>query len=102
MNKDDLVLFQMMATMTSDTNDLFNSHEMEEGRVQFVDPTVGVRDVLGTMQATPALFKTLTNFTLHEFDELVSRIVLTIRAHAGSMGELQLSYFMFSILIFKT
>jgi hypothetical protein len=72
MDKDDLVLFQMMATMTSDTNDLFNSHEMEEGGVQFVDLTVGVRDVLGTMQATPALFKTLTNFTLQEFDEFVS------------------------------
>jgi hypothetical protein len=30
MDQDDLVLFQMMATMASNTNDLFNPHEMEE------------------------------------------------------------------------
>jgi len=29
-NQDDLVIFQMMATMASNTNDLFNSHKMEE------------------------------------------------------------------------
>ncbi len=35
--------------MASNTNDLFNSHEMEEGGGgQFVDPTIGVHDVLGT------------------------------------------------------
>jgi hypothetical protein len=45
----DLVLFHMMATMASNTNDLFNSHKMEERRGQSVDPTVGVQDVLRTM-----------------------------------------------------
>jgi hypothetical protein len=29
-NQNDLVIFQMMATMASNTNDLFNSHKMEE------------------------------------------------------------------------
>jgi hypothetical protein len=86
--------------MTFETNDLLNSHEMEEEGDQSVDPTIGVWDVLGTMQATPTLFKTLTNFTLEEFDELVSQVVPTIRAHARSMGDLHLSYFMFLILIF--
>jgi len=32
----------MMATMASNTNDLFNSHEMKEGGVQSINPTVGV------------------------------------------------------------
>jgi hypothetical protein len=50
-NQDDLVIFQMMATMASNTNDLFNSHKMEEwgGGCQYVDSIVGVQDVLGTM-----------------------------------------------------
>jgi len=30
MNQDDLVIFQMMATMAFNTNDLYNSHKMEE------------------------------------------------------------------------
>jgi len=55
----------MMAMMASNTNDLFNSQKMgrREG-CQFVDSIVGVWHVLGTMQTTSALFKTLTNFTL--------------------------------------
>jgi hypothetical protein len=68
MDENDLVLFQVMATMASNTNDLFNSHEMEDKGGQSTDPTVGVRYVLGTMRATSTLFKTLTNFTLEEFD----------------------------------
>jgi len=67
---------------------------------QFVDPTVGVRYVLGTLWATLALIKTLTNFTLEEFDKLASPVVPTIRAHARSTCEFHISYFMFSILIF--
>jgi hypothetical protein len=31
MNRNDFVLFQMMATMASNTTDLFNSHGMEGG-----------------------------------------------------------------------
>jgi hypothetical protein len=79
---------------------LFNSYKMEEWGCQYVDSTVGVRDVLGIMWATLALFKTLTNFTLEEFDKLALRVVSTIKAHAKSIGELHLSYFMFSILTF--
>jgi hypothetical protein len=39
---------------------------------------VGVLDVRGTMWATLGLFKTLTNFSLPKFDELVALMVLTI------------------------
>jgi hypothetical protein len=44
MDQDDLVIFQMMATMASNTNDLFNSHEVEEWGEggQSIDLTVGV------------------------------------------------------------
>jgi hypothetical protein len=34
----------MMATMASNTNDLFNSHKMEKQGDQSMDPTVGVQD----------------------------------------------------------
>jgi hypothetical protein len=40
------------------------------------------------------------SFTLAEFDKLPSQVVLAIKAHARSIGELFLSNFMFSILIF--
>jgi hypothetical protein len=95
MDKNDLILFQVMATMASNTNDLFNSHEMEDKRGQSTDPTVGVQYVLGTMQTTSTLFKTLTNFTLEEFDKLASQVVLAIRAHVRSTCEFHLSYLMF-------
>jgi hypothetical protein len=36
-----ILFFQMMATMASNTNDLFNSHEMEEGGGQSMDMTIG-------------------------------------------------------------
>jgi hypothetical protein len=45
---------------------------MEEGVNQSMDSIVGVHDVLSIMQITLALFKTLTNFTLENFDELHS------------------------------
>jgi hypothetical protein len=64
MDENDLVIFQLMAMVTSNSNDLFTSHEMEERARQCVDPTVRIQDVLDTMQSTQTLFKTLMNFTL--------------------------------------
>jgi len=49
MDQDDLVIFQLMVTIASNTNDLFNSHEMEERKGQYVNSIVGVRDVSGMM-----------------------------------------------------
>jgi hypothetical protein len=56
---------------------------------------------LGTMRTTRTLFKTLTNFTLEELDELASWVVPTIGAHARSTCELLLSYFMSLVVIFE-
>jgi hypothetical protein len=39
------------------------------------------------MQAMPNLFKTLTNFTLVEFDELAFVVVPTISTHSWSTCE---------------
>ena len=42
----------------------------------------GVRDVLGSMRSTPCLFKVLTNFFVHESDELCQSVCPIITAHA--------------------
>jgi len=65
-----------------------------------INPTLGVQDVLGMMWATLALFKSMINLTLEEFDELASHVIPTIEAHARSTCELFCSYFMFSVLNF--
>lgn len=39
------------------------------------------------MKAMGGLFKTLTNFTLSEFEELVKVVVLIIIGHVRSIGE---------------
>jgi len=72
----------------------------KKGGGQYLDPTVSVWDVLGTMRATLVLFKTLISFTLEEFDKLVFRVVPTIKTHVRSTCEFHLLFFMFSILIF--
>jgi hypothetical protein len=46
MGEDDLAIFQMMATITSNSNEFFLSHEMEEEMSQSMNPNVGVQDVL--------------------------------------------------------
>jgi hypothetical protein len=51
-----------------------------------VDSCVAVWDVLATMRTT-RLFKTLTNFTLVEFDELTLLMIATIVRHAQSASE---------------
>lgn len=64
---------------------------------QSMDPIIGVHDVLGIMQITLVLFKTLANFTLEIFDELHSWIIPTIMAHVKSIGDYHVSY-LFPIL----
>ncbi len=55
-----------------------------------MDQNVSVYNVFTIMQATLSLFKTLTNFSLLEFDELATLVVPTIQAHVKSMGKLAL------------
>ncbi len=62
----------MITIVASNSKYLFISLQMEEGVNQSMDSIVGVHDVLSIMQITLALFKTLTNFTLENFDELHS------------------------------
>jgi hypothetical protein len=64
MDQNDFVIFQIMTMTTFNFDDLFISREMEEQGRQFVDPTVRIQDVFGTMRSTLTLFKTLMNFTL--------------------------------------
>jgi hypothetical protein len=40
---------------------MFNANELKEGVGHSMDSSVGVWDVFSTIQATPSLFKTLTN-----------------------------------------
>jgi len=73
-----------------DTFKLFNANEFKPSVEQLMDQNVSVYNVFTIMQATPSLFKTLTNFSLLEFDELAILVVLTIQAHVKSMGKLTL------------
>ena len=49
--------------MDGDDQDLFQ---------QSVDPSVGVRNFLETLSRRPSIFKTMTNFTVDEFEEFVT------------------------------
>jgi hypothetical protein len=82
MDKEDMVIFHCMAIP-------YNSHEVftsEDGVRQSVDPTIGLRDVLSTIQATSNLFR--TNFTLAKFDELAYLVVSKISTHSPSTNEI--------------
>jgi len=50
--------------------DFFTLAELEEEGKQSVNPNVGVQDVLATLRVMAGLIKTLTNFTLTEFEKL--------------------------------
>jgi hypothetical protein len=54
---------------------LFNANEPQLSVGQSFNQDMGVLDVCGTMWATLGLFKTLTNFNLPKFDELVALVV---------------------------
>jgi hypothetical protein len=62
MNKDHLMIFQMMSAITCNSNEFFASHEMEERMGQFVNTKIHVTHILATMKAIPdiiqASFKT--------------------------------------------
>jgi hypothetical protein len=71
------------------TWEFFTPMELEEGGGHFVDPNIGVRDVLMTMMATSSLFKSLTNFNLTKFEELAQLVVSTIIGHVRSIEKPQ-------------
>jgi hypothetical protein len=45
MDRDDLMIFQMMLTMGCNSIEFFTSHEMEEGMGQFMDLANGIYDI---------------------------------------------------------
>lgn len=59
---------------------------MEEGGQCLVNSTKGVKDCLGSIRATPARFKTLTNFILDKFDDMCLDEVSIIATHAHTTG----------------
>jgi hypothetical protein len=59
----------------------------QRGSQQSVNPEVGVRDIFGNMASTPAIFRTLTNFTVSEFTELCMLVCPTLDIKARSTGE---------------
>jgi hypothetical protein len=61
---------------------MFNADELEEGMGQPMDSSMGIQDVFITMSTTLKLFKTLTNFNLVKFDELVLVVIPVIVCHA--------------------
>lgn len=64
-----------------------NYYELEDGGNPFIDPTVGVRDLLMSLRALPSFSKTNSNFTLTKFKELCTLVVLNVLGNERSNGE---------------
>lgn len=67
-----------MTMAACNTLNLFNLNKLEEGGQSIVNPNVGVTNMFNRMREVPALFKGLTNFKVHEFEELASFVCPTI------------------------
>jgi hypothetical protein len=94
MHEDDMAIYHWMV-ITCNSHNFFTSHEIEEGAGQSMDVRIGVQNILTTMWATSHFSKSLTNFTLVEFDELPTLVVPTILAHARSTNEVLISSWRF-------
>jgi hypothetical protein len=82
----------VLAVVTAAAQSLrcFSANELASDSQQSVNKDVGVRDVLATMKATPSLFRSLTNFTVEEFELLCQRVAPVIATHARSSGVLKI------------
>jgi len=87
---EEMQILMVAATAASNSCDLFQANELLLESQESVDRNVGVRDVLTTMRSTPSLFKTLTTFTVEEFELLCSKVALTIATHARSTGVMKI------------
>ncbi len=106
---DDHIAVQATITCVN-TWEYFISTKLDEESGQSINLDVDVRDILATMQATPSLFKSLTNFTLGKFEELPQLVVPTIINHArftrephrtiGQPSKLALEQRLFSFILF--
>jgi hypothetical protein len=89
MDEEVRMLFQCVVAATN-SHHLFNANEWEDGGQQLVNPNVGVRNLLAWLKETPSMFKTITNFTLPEFEELCTLVCSLIAGNARSTGEPQI------------
>jgi hypothetical protein len=86
--EEEILLITQLAAILEATSTLFNTNEMQDqSTVNHDEP---VRDVLATMRSTPSLFKSLTNFSIEEFDELAALVCPTLVANARTTGEAHL------------
>ena len=83
------MMFNSMVAATN-THHLFNNNKWEDDGQQSVNTRVGVRDLLAWLKETPGMFKTITNFTLPEFEELCSLVCPLIAENARSTSEPQI------------
>lgn len=79
-----------VATTAHSTRDFFTSYELHAGPGMYINHAEGVKDVLRSMKNLPGAFKDLTNFTIHEWNELCDRVLPLISSHARSTGEVQI------------
>jgi hypothetical protein len=78
----------MTTIVNVNTLELFNANELKQSVKQLVNQVVHAWDMFITMSTILGnLFKTLTNFNLSKFDELVTLMVPTIQAHVKSIKE---------------
>ena len=89
MDADIKMMFNSMVAVAN-AHHLFNNNEWEDDGQQFVNTRVGLRDLLAWLKETPGMFKTITNFTLPEFEELCSLVCPLIAGNARSTGESQI------------
>lgn len=80
------MIIQAAAAVTS-TSHFFGGNELDDQKQECVDKNIGVRDYLATVQATPYLFRTLTNFTASEFEEFCQLVCPVIASSARSTGQ---------------
>ena len=81
------MLFQFSSAASSSTQVFLTQEFGEHGLVNHGE---GVRDALAALQATPNLFRVITNFTLTEFEELCGALIPVIVSNTRSTGSMRL------------
>ena len=80
------VIFITVILATIFCEDLFHPTELTTEAQNWVNPNEGARNQLLLMQLSSSYFKTLTNFSVGEFEELCQCTVPTILTHARHTG----------------
>ena len=84
--EEDTLVVYTMTMVACNTLNLFNLNELEEGGQSIVDPMWELQTCSTACARCMHCSKGLTNFKVHEFDELVSFLYPTIRDNGRSMG----------------